>query len=129
MKVDLISCTPDALELLIFTKESRLGNNVTLTDILNWPREKKVETLDYMLKTIKGSFEFVDYVFHIQDVSRAFTHQLVRTRTASFQQESMRAVKKDSDSYVLPDLGPIEYEEVESLRYYEIAIKDAFGSY
>lgn len=123
MRVELINYTPNALTVLLFTKESRLGNNVTLADIARWPLEKKMETLDYMLKTIKSSFEFVDYIFHIQDVSRAFTHQLVRTRTASFQQESMRAVKKNSSSYVLPDLEPAQISE------YEAAIADSFNSY
>jgi thymidylate synthase ThyX len=62
--------------------------------------EDKMEQLGYMMSTIKSSFEFVDYVFRIQNVSRAFTHQLVRTRTASYQQEAMRVVDARDSGYI-----------------------------
>jgi thymidylate synthase ThyX len=45
-----------------------------------------------MLDTIQSSFEFVEYTFKISDVPRSFTHQLVRTRTGSYAQESQRTV-------------------------------------
>lgn len=90
--VDLINYTDAALELLIYTKSGRLKTGTKLYDIWNWSYEKKMEHLSYMVDTIKTSFEFVDYVFEIKNVSRAFTHQLVRTRTASFQQQSQRTV-------------------------------------
>ena len=90
--VDLINYTDAALELLIYTKSGRLKTGTKLADIFNWPDEKKMEHLSYMMDTIQTSFEFVDYIFEIKNVSRAFTHQLVRTRTASFQQQAMRVV-------------------------------------
>jgi len=44
------------------------------------------------------------FTFDLQGVSRAFTHQLVRHRIASFSQQSQRHVKIDTDShwYVIP---------------------------
>ncbi len=90
--VDLVNITQNALELLIYTKSGRLNAGVTLFEIVNWCYEKKMEHLAYMLDTIKTSFEFVDYVFEIKNVSKNFTHQVVRTRTASFQQQSHRTV-------------------------------------
>ena len=124
MQVQLINHTPGALDLLLYTKESRLGAAVSLADIAAWSDAKKMETLDYMFKTIKSAFEFVDYVFHIKDVSRAFTHQLVRTRTASFQQESMRAVSKANGNYVFPALSPGPQTEC-----YKAAATHAFTAY
>lgn len=91
-EVTLVNFTEEALELLIYTKSGRLATGTTLEEIMGWPEEQKMEHLDYMMNTIKTSFEFVDYVFEIKNVSRAFTHQLVRTRTASFQQQAMRVV-------------------------------------
>ena len=81
MKVKLINATSDAVNLLLFTKNTRLMNDEGAYDkIKAWPQEQKDEHLDYMLNTIKSSWEFIDYTFDIRDVSRGFTHQFVRTR-------------------------------------------------
>jgi len=100
MKVTLKRYTPDALDLLLATKETRLGGT---DDPARWSEERKAEHLQYMLGTIKSSWEFVDYVFHISGVSRAFTHQLVRTRQGSYAQESQRTVDARDNGVVLPE--------------------------
>ena len=89
MKVELISFTPDALTLLLKTKGTRLTQQ---EDPAAWSEEKRQEHLEYMRDTIKSSWEFLDYVFRIDGVTRAFTHQLVRTRTGSYAQQAMRVV-------------------------------------
>jgi len=90
MKVSLISHTSDALNLLLRTKNTRLTNKND--DPATWSDERRQENLEYMRDTIKSSWEFVDYVFEIEGVTRAFTHQLVRTRTGSYAQQAMRVV-------------------------------------
>jgi flavin-dependent thymidylate synthase len=102
MNVELISYTPDALELLIYTKSTRLQADTSMGDIKAWPESKKMEHLSYMRGTIRSSWEFVDYVFKISGVSRAFTHQLVRTRTGSYAQESLRTVPPKG-GYMIPE--------------------------
>ena len=92
MKVELINRTTWALETLLYTKNTRLQGRQTFDDIIAWPEEKKLKHLAYMKDTIQSSWEFVDYIFEISGVTRAFTHQLVRTRTASFAQESQRTI-------------------------------------
>lgn len=92
MKVELISCTPDALELLLFTKNTRLQGVNSIHDVKEWTMTKKLDELEYMKKTIQSSFEFVNYNFKISGVTRTFTHQLVRSRHNSYAQEAMRAV-------------------------------------
>lgn len=93
MKVTLISHTQDAIELLIFTKNTRLTMSPDrLDEIKRWPMERKWNELEYMANTIPSSWEFIDYTFMIEGVTRAFTHQLVRTRTASFAQQTMRVL-------------------------------------
>jgi flavin-dependent thymidylate synthase len=89
MHVILERYDADALTLLLKTKNTRLQFN---SDPATWPEEKRAEHLAYMFDTIKSSWEFVDYVFTIKGVTRAFTHQLVRTRTGSYAQEAMRVV-------------------------------------
>lgn len=51
-----------------------------------------------------GMLEFVDVTLHIAGISRACSHQLVRYREATFNQESQRHVKVDVDTiwYVTP---------------------------
>lgn len=92
MKVELINRTVWALETLLYTKNTRLQGAQSFDDICKWSEDKKLEHLGYMKDTIQSSWEFVDYTFEISGVTRAFTHQLVRTRTASFAQESMRTI-------------------------------------
>lgn len=89
MKVKLISHTPDALQLLLRTKATRLRH---MSDPATWSDAQRAEHLAYMRDTIKSSWEFVDYTFEISGVTRAFTHQLVRTRHGSYAQESQRTV-------------------------------------
>jgi len=101
MKVTLISHTQDAAELLIFTKGTRLNMSPDgLEDIKSWSSEKKKKELDYMSNTIKSSWEFVDYTFMIEGVSRAFTHQFVRNRMGSYAQQTMRMLDVSGFDYV-----------------------------
>jgi flavin-dependent thymidylate synthase len=99
MKVKLISVTPNALELLLGTKSARMRGQdpATMSD------EEKRDHWAYMLDTIKSPFEFVDYIFEIEGVSKNFTHQLVRTRTGAYQQETSRALDMGGQPVVMPD--------------------------
>ena len=104
MKVTLINYTHDAIETLLFTKSTRLNMSPTLfDDICVMSCEKKMEELQYMARTIPSSWEFVDYTFLIQDVTRAFTHQLVRNRHGSYAQQTMRILNVDGFTY---ETGP-----------------------
>ncbi len=133
-KVELVNVTEDALELLIYTKSGRLKTGTTLSEIKSWSQEKKLEHLAYMMDTIKSSFDFDDYVFEIKGVSRAFTHQVVRTRTASFQQQAMRVVDAREHSYLISTDHPSYTKAFEfSLEEYGkmlddgVAVQDARG--
>ena len=46
--------------------------------------------------------EFCDFTFHIEGVSRALTHQLVRHRLASYAQRSQRYCGENNFDYVIP---------------------------
>lgn len=82
-----------AAELLVFTKSTRLQMTPNLLqDIQQWDWTKLEGELKYMADTIPSSWEFVDYTFLIEGVTRAFTHQLVRSRHASFAQQTMRVL-------------------------------------
>lgn len=109
MNVKLINYTVDALDLLLYTKFTRLSteNEDAMDIIKSWSQEKKQKELDYMLGTIESSWEFITYIFSISDVSRAFTHQLVRTRgeektEVSYAQQSQRTVSMEGFGSIVP---------------------------
>ena len=103
--IDFTGCgSPDparhAANVLVFTKNTRLEMRAGLMeDIASWPWEKVEEELAYMANTIPSSWEFVNYTFLINDVTRAFTHQFVRTRTGSYAQQTMRVLNKKGWTY------------------------------
>src|SRR3990167_7900345 len=99
MKVSLIDYTgignldpsDHAATVLIFTKNTRLEMSPGLMEESRmWPKDKKIDALSYMANTIPSSHEFCHYTFMIEGVTRSFTHQFVRTRTASFAQQTLR---------------------------------------
>ena len=102
MDVKLVNYTSDALELLIFSKQTRLlTESAELDDIKKLSEKEKLKELQYIKGTINSSWEFVDYVFLIIGVSRAFTHQLVRHRVGvSFAQEAQRVIDASEFEYL-----------------------------
>jgi thymidylate synthase ThyX len=99
MRVKLLSYTPDAVNLLLRTKGTRLRHE---SDPASWSDAQRAEHLAYMRDTIRSSWEFVDYVFQIEGVTRAFTQQLERTRAGSYAEESLRTVDASNNGFVNP---------------------------
>jgi thymidylate synthase ThyX len=82
-----------AADLMIFTKQTRVRMSpAALEDIRTWPEAKKLAELEYMANTIPSSWEFCRYTFMIEGVTRSLTHQLVRTRTAAYAQQTMQVL-------------------------------------
>lgn len=126
MKVSLIDytgvCSPDPLyaaKLLVYTKSTRLTQGLeSRKKVFAMSAEDVAFELDYIAKTIRSSWEFVDYTFEIAEVSRAFTHQFVRTRTGSFAQQSQRSVDVTGFEYVT---GPsIEQDSAMNSAYEDV---------
>lgn len=94
-----------AARLLVYTKNTRLtqGEDTRYNIFVRMTPDEISHELDYISKTIRSSWEFVDYVFEIQGVTRAFTHQLVRTRTASYAQQAQRVVNMSEFEALKPD--------------------------
>jgi flavin-dependent thymidylate synthase len=80
-----------------------------------------------MKNTIKSSWEFLEFLFLIEDVSRAFTHQLVRHRIGTkFAQQSQRTVDMGGFDFVMPPPG-VEDEEVADV--FMVACSDIDDAY
>lgn len=102
-KVHLISATPDPLGTIAAACRMYEGKRtMKLSDITN---EERKHYFTQSIKThLKAPWEFVDMHFFIEGVTRSFTHQMVRQRTAVYAQESMRFAVKDNmaDEVALP---------------------------
>ena len=113
MKVELIDYTgawaPDparyAAAQLIMAKSTRLdmSGRGLLDSILYdhdlWDQKALDEELKKIAETIPSSWEFVRYTILVTGVTRAFTHQLVRTRTQSYAQQAMRVARMKGFAY------------------------------
>lgn len=104
MKVTLLNMTRNPAEMMIMAKSTRLQLNANLfEDIQNMSEEEKNKHLEYILNTVKTSWEFVDFTILVEGVTRAFTHQLVRNRLGSYAQQAMRIVDVGTFSYETGD--------------------------
>lgn len=90
-------------------------------------------SLARVLKTILDSghhstLEHASFTFAIDGVSRALTHQLVRHRMASYNQQSQRYVRFDGDPvYIVPPTVVEAGDDV--LRRYAQAVEAAWDAY
>lgn len=129
MKVSLISTTPNAARLLVFTKQTRLQMSVDgMAKVMAMPEAELLAELTYMANTIPSSWEFVDYVFMVEGVSRAYTHQQVRTRAASYAQQTLRVldVSKGFD-FVYTDRNKQDSKALQVINYAMGVVQDAYA--
>jgi thymidylate synthase (FAD) len=89
------------------------------------------EAVRKVLKTILSSghlsaLEHASYTFAVDGVSRAMTHQLVRHRLASYNQQSQRYVKSDSETFVVP---PSVLASERGSDAFDAAMKAAWEAY
>ena len=105
MHVELLYHTPDP-ERAIATAARLCYAPVGAAELMETMPEERVRSV---LSTIMSSghfstLEHASYTFAVDGVSRALTHQLVRHRLASFNQQSQRYVKfADGVDVVVPD--------------------------
>jgi flavin-dependent thymidylate synthase len=93
-KVFLLSATPDPLGALAAGFRMYGGKpTYSLADITD---DERLWAWEESLKThLKAPWEFIDFHFFIEGVTRAWTHQAVRQRTAVYAQESLRFAVKE----------------------------------
>lgn len=100
MEVTLIDYPKNPLKTIHAAVKNMEGNMIHDMDKIS--RKEAKQTLKELSKTrLNGALEFGgSYVFQIEDVPRAFTHQAVRNRVgASYSQESMRFAAKTGEKF------------------------------
>ena len=118
-----------AANIIAYTRSTRL--NMTPGLLAEIQAKKDYEVLQELMlasDTLPSSWEFVYFTFLIEGVTRAFTHQLVRTRTASYAQQAMRIVIMDGWTYstgpTVEGNGTYKATMDTIAANYEILIKD-----
>ena len=128
MKVTLISWPNNPLKSIHCAVENMNGNMIH--DMNSITKDEALVTLKELKKTkLNGALEFGgDYIFQIEGVPRAFTHQIVRNRVgASYSQESMRFATKTGENFSYSTGNSVNNEEQK--RAFEGAMKDAQSNY
>jgi flavin-dependent thymidylate synthase len=135
----LVSATPDPLGAI--AAACRMYEGKATYDLADITDDERRHYWEQVQKThLKAPLEFVDLHFFIEGVTRSFTHQMVRQRTAVYAQESLRfAVKGDmADEVQLPpslmgvepaEPGMHETEDQAKLRHWTNAVEAAEEAY
>lgn len=100
-RVQLLSCTSDPLGTIASVADAYKGKfHESLAEIAD--SERRFYLDDVRKNVLLAPLEFVHFHFRITGVTRGFTHQMVRQRTAAYAQESMRFAVKETMPVALP---------------------------
>jgi flavin-dependent thymidylate synthase len=114
--VTLVQMTPYPLRTMAAAAELYRGEVVR--NPADVSKERALSWWQDMTRTrLQAPLEFIDLHFLIENVTRAFTHQLVRQRTAVYVQESQRfAVKRNASWEVAMPPGIAELSPEDPIR-------------
>lgn len=120
-RVTLLWATPDPLGAIGAACRMYEGKGThSLADVTD---EERKHYWEQVKKThLKAPLEFVKLHFFIEGVTRAFTHQMVRQRTAVYAQESLRFAVKENMAAEVPLPPSIPIEDLEQPPSIEEAI-------
>ena len=112
--VILIAHTPEAEKVVAMAAKICYAKDVSIKKL-----QKKINDNDvsaFITKLLESGhespFEHISFTFGIEGISRAFSHQLVRHRMASFSQRSQRYCFEDGFNYIEPeDINENENED------------------
>jgi len=124
-RVTLLTAQPDplgAMGAMCAMYEGRVVRDISdLTD------DDRIRYWEQVQKThLKAPLEAIDLHFMVENVSRAFTHQMVRQRTAVYAQESMRFAVK---THVAARPGPLIQNDSEARERWQKTIDDIWMVY
>lgn len=104
MKVNLLRCT-EKPEKMVAVAARLCYSPVGVDELIEELSDEEVNKLvRFVVKSGHlSTTEHINFTFAIEGVSRALTHQLVRHRMASYNQQSQRYVEfKDKFEYIIP---------------------------
>lgn len=128
MQVNLLYHTPNP-ERAVATAARLCYAPIGAAELMETMSDDQVDkVLKVIMKSGHGSaLEHASYTFAVDGVSRALTHQLVRHRLASYNQQSQRYVAYSGDPQIV--LPPSIADDPESLASFNTAIDIAYSTY
>lgn len=122
-KVRILEHTPNP-ERLISIGAKLCYSNSNIDDLEESLTEENVDKFITMLSNLghESPLEHVSFTFAVEGVSRAFSHQLVRHRIASYSQQSQRYVKENQFEFIIPE--GIREDEILSNLYIDKMERD-----
>lgn len=121
MKVKLLDYTKDGIPLIARMARSTRTN--MLQSLHNGNNDEHF--VKQLLKVQHlGILEHINFTFHVSEISRCLTHQLVRHRIASYLQQSNRHAIPGRDDFVIPPSIKKTY-----LEFYVKEMHNAYDSY
>jgi flavin-dependent thymidylate synthase len=116
-KVTVSMCTPDPLGVMAMVNAQYTGRNLTSPGQVTDAERREAWEAATVSKLSETPLEWIQWSINFENVSRGFTHQLVRTRLATYAQESQRFGVKDNigDAVKLPPslAGTLPWHEFE----------------
>jgi flavin-dependent thymidylate synthase len=124
-RVSLLEATPDPLGALGAACAMYEGR--VIRDLAELTDDDRKRYWEQVQKThLKAPLEFIDLHFMVENVTRAFTHQMVRQRTAVYAQESLRFAVKEE---IAARPGPLISNDQASKIIWDQAIENAWVMY
>ena len=135
MRVSLLAHTENSEKLTAFAARVCYSGAKDLASLYNSLTDANVDAFLEKMKNMPSHgtiWEHCTFTFAIEGVSRSLTHQLVRHRIASYDQQSQRYVDSSQFEYVIPpsiehniDMLSVFEETMQSLqKVYDIMIEN-----
>jgi len=130
IKVALLYYTEDMEKYIVSaTKSCKSEKSAAELFKKNFTQKNLEKTIEELLNVGHMSpFEFGEFIFSVEGVSRQLTHQYVRHRIASYLQQSLRSVKPKGYNFIVPP-KLIESKNLGLIIKYIKQQKEAFDLY
>ena len=104
MKVKLLTHTPEPEKIIAAAAKLCYSNKVDIDSIMDDLTPENTEKFieDLMDMGHESPLEHVSFTFAVEEVSRNFTHELVRHRLSSYSQRSMRYCSESNCKIIKP---------------------------
>lgn len=105
MNVRLVSYYGNMLFSICLAQNNMLEKDPFLFTLNMTQKQKEYMVNEIFKSPLRGALEFASFHFWIEGVSRSLTHQIVRHRTFSFSQQSLRFFNAKNSGFTMPDVS------------------------
>lgn len=129
MEVEIIDYTKNGIDKVARMSRSTRLNKIEEDEFSDFPNNRHAnEKFVRALINVEhlGILEHITFTFHVSEISRITSHQLVRHRMASYLQMSSRHAKPGEQDFVIPNTVK---ESEKLLQQYNTIMQNAYEDY